>query len=294
MVFTYRTMKKVITTTLLATVLTSTVALAEGRPFDTVQTKDWEYQALMTLVKHGAITDLHGIELGQKTYMRYELTPLISDVVDKRETMNENDRMIAVRLYDLYRRDILNYRVQQEEEQRLKEMKKDAIEGKDIDLGKDEQIVEPEKKILSPKELKEKMDKFSIDDSAIVSGDARIRVSNRGRIDGRTRVQFTIGGRNGSGEAPSALVDYEGRKAIAEADEELKAMKESRIYKDAMKKQKEEARKNKEEIKKKNEEMKKQKAEAKRIAQAEAKKNKEAMKKQREEEKQKQKEASKK
>lgn len=235
--------KKTFGTIVMTMVLGTSLALAEGRPYDTVQVKDWEYQALLTLVKHGAITDLHGIELGERTYKRYELTPLISDVVEKRETMNESDRMLAIRLYDLYRRDILSYRAQEEDAKKLKQ--------EEIQIGKNGELIAAEKKVLSTEELRAKMDKFVIDDSAIVSGDARVRIHNRGRADARTRIQFVLGGKTIANEAPSILEDKEGRAAIEEADKELAALKKSTRKKEGLKKQ--------QEMKKRQEEQKRKK-----------------------------------
>ena len=43
-----------------------TVAQAEANPYGVVSPPNWEYQALMTLVKHGAITDTKGVDLGSR------------------------------------------------------------------------------------------------------------------------------------------------------------------------------------------------------------------------------------
>ena len=54
---------------------------------------DWTYKALKTLVKHGAITDTHGFTFDDSTsYTKDELMPLLDEVVEKREQMNDNDR----------------------------------------------------------------------------------------------------------------------------------------------------------------------------------------------------------
>lgn len=76
-----------------------TAAQAEANPYGVVSPPDWEYQALMTLVRHGAITDTKGVDLGSRAFTRKELIPMMADVVSRRETMNESDRMLALRLY---------------------------------------------------------------------------------------------------------------------------------------------------------------------------------------------------
>ena len=92
------------------------VAQAEANPYSVVRPSDWEYKALMTLVKHGAVTDTKGIELGSRSFTKQELIPLIVDVVTTREVMNESDKMLTLRLYSENRRLIMNYDIEKKAE----------------------------------------------------------------------------------------------------------------------------------------------------------------------------------
>ena len=57
---------------------------------DVITPNDWTYTALQTLIKHGAITDTHGFVFdGSTSYTKDELMPLIDEVVEKREQMND-------------------------------------------------------------------------------------------------------------------------------------------------------------------------------------------------------------
>lgn len=140
-------------------------AMAEHVSSDRISPNDWTYKALMTLEKHGAIRDMKGIALGGKSYTMYELMPLIVDVVDKRETMNESDRMLAVRLYSENRRNIMDYQIEQEDKaQKLKE----ARESGNAYYDKAEaEVSSGEKRMLSQAELDKKMSTFTIDTSAL-------------------------------------------------------------------------------------------------------------------------------
>ena len=134
-----------------------TVAQAEANPYGVVSPPDWEYQALMTLVKHGAITDTKGVDLGSRAFTRQELIPMIADVVSRRDTMNESDRMLAIRLYHENRRAIMNYEIEQEE------AKKAKTEDTSVELGAPIVL----KPALTKQQIQQKMDAFQIDTSAL-------------------------------------------------------------------------------------------------------------------------------
>ena len=129
---------------------------------------DWTYKALKTLVKHGAITDTHGFTFDDSTsYTKAELMPLLDEVVEKREQMNDNDRQFALRIYQENMRDIMDYRIERD--------KKTTKE-----------------RALTDEQIKEKMKKFKIDDSRVkTSGDVRIRYtgSKNGKSKADARVQ---------------------------------------------------------------------------------------------------------
>ena len=129
---------------------------------------DWTYKALKTLVKHGAITDTHGFIFDDSTsYTKTELMPLLDEVVEKREQMNDNDRQFALRIYQENMRDIMDYRIERD---------------KKVTKGR----------ALTDKQIKEKMKKFKIDDSRVkTSGDVRIRYtgSKNGKSQADARVQ---------------------------------------------------------------------------------------------------------
>ena len=136
---------------------------------------DWTYKALKTLVKHGAITDTHGFIFDDSTsYTKTELMPLLDEVVEKREQMNDNDRQFALRIYQENMRDIMDYRIVRD--------KKNTKE-----------------RALTDKQIKEKMKKFKIDDSRVkTSGDVRIRYTGskngKSKADARvqTEMKFTL------------------------------------------------------------------------------------------------------
>ena len=136
---------------------------------------DWTYKALKTLVKHGAITDTHGFIFDDSTsYTKTELMPLLDEVVEKREQMNDNDRQFALRIYQENMRDIMDYRIERD--------KKNTKE-----------------RALTDKQIKEKMKKFKIDDSRVkTNGDVRIRYTGskngKSKTDARvqTEMKFTL------------------------------------------------------------------------------------------------------
>ena len=140
-----------------------------------VTPNDWTYKALKTLVKHGAITDTHGFIFDDSTsYTKTELMPLLDEVVEKREQMNDNDRQFALRIYQENMRDIMDYRIERD--------KKNTKE-----------------RALTDKQIKEKMKKFKIDDSRVkTSGDVRIRYTGskngKSKADARvqTEMKFTL------------------------------------------------------------------------------------------------------
>ena len=129
---------------------------------------DWTYKALKTLVKHGAITNTHGFIFDDSTsYTKTELMPLLDEVVEKREQMNDNDRQFALRIYQENMRDIMDYRIE-----------------------RDKKVTKERE--LTDEQIKEKMKKFKIDDSRVkTNGDVRIRYtgSKNGKSKADARVQ---------------------------------------------------------------------------------------------------------
>lgn len=144
-----------------------------------VTPNDWEYQALQLLHKHGAITDMMGIELDGRTYTRYQLTPLIADVVERRESMNDNDRNTALRLYRDYMDEIRVYTAEQTKAEKARK-NSDKLE----------------KREMTQEEINKKMESFAIDDSRVkVNGDVRIRFDKKDdkeKTDGRVRTEMTV------------------------------------------------------------------------------------------------------
>ncbi len=199
--------KKVAVTALVCMSVSVPVWAAENAS-DEVTPNDWSYKALMTLEKHGAITDMKGISLGTQSYTRSQLTPLVAYVVTKRETMNESDRMLAIRLYSEYRDELMAY-------ERDQEIEAEKAQGKTSG-----------KAVAVPaKNRQTQRDEFRIERNPMkVNGDVRIRFQDGagrgGRTDYRTRVAFVIGG-NGTVAAPDELVDEKGKAALTKADEEL-------------------------------------------------------------------------
>ena len=134
---------------------------------------DWTYKALKTLVKHGAITDTHGFTFDDSTsYTKDELMPLLDEVVEKREQMNDNDRQFALRIYQENMRDVMDYRIERD--------KKDTKE-----------------RALTDEQIKEKMKKFKIDDSRVkTNGDVRIRYTGskngKSKADARVQTEMTF------------------------------------------------------------------------------------------------------
>lgn len=134
---------------------------------------DWTYKALKTLVKHGAITDTHGFIFDDSTsYTKDELMPLLDEVVEKREQMNDNDRQFALRIYQENMRDVMDYRIE-----------------------RDKKVTK--ERALTDEQIKEKMKKFKIDDSRVkTNGDVRIRYTGskngKSKADARVQTEMTF------------------------------------------------------------------------------------------------------
>ena len=134
---------------------------------------DWTYKALKTLVKHGAITNTHGFIFDDSTsYTKTELMPLLDEVVEKREQMNDNDRQFALRIYQENMRDVMDYRIE-----------------------RDKKVTK--ERALTDEQIKEKMKKFKIDDSRVkTNGDVRIRYTGskngKSKADARVQTEMTF------------------------------------------------------------------------------------------------------
>ncbi len=182
-----------------------TVAQAEANPYGVVSPPDWEYQALMTLVKHGAITDTKGVDLGSRAFTRKELIPMMADVVARRETMNESDRMLALRLYNENRRSIMNYEIEQEEAKHGKAQTDGADEGTPIAL-------EP---ALTKEEIQKKMEAFQIDASALPNhGVVQVRTSPQGTSQ-RSHLELVVPSAKKQGNVALQPIDGEVQEAMA-------------------------------------------------------------------------------
>ncbi len=159
------------------------VAQAAANPYSVVSPSDWEYKALMTLVKHGAVTDTKGIDLGSRSFTKQELIPLIYEVVSTREVMNESDKMLTLRLYSENRRLIMNYDIEKEAAKEAAKRGDHKEDGKEIGTPI---VLRP---ALSKEEIRKKMDAFRIDTSALrQQGSVQIHTSqkrkrNRNQLD---------------------------------------------------------------------------------------------------------------
>ena len=144
------------------------VSAAHPGSANLITPNDWTYKALKTLVKHGAITNTHGFIFDDSTsYTKTELMPLLDEVVEKREQMNDNDRQFALRIYQENMRDVMDYRIE-----------------------RDKRVTK--ERALTDEQIKEKMKKFKIDDSRVkTNGDVRIRYtgSKNGKSKADARVQ---------------------------------------------------------------------------------------------------------
>ena len=149
------------------------VSAAHPGSANLITPNDWTYKALKTLVKHGAITDTHGFTFDDSTsYTKDELMPLLDEVVEKREQMNDNDRQFALRIYQENLRDVMDYRIE-----------------------RDKKITE--ERALTDEQIKEKMKKFKIDDSRVkTNGDVRIRYTGskngKSKADARVQTEMTF------------------------------------------------------------------------------------------------------
>ena len=149
------------------------VSAAHPGSANLITPNDWTYKALKTLVKHGAITDTHGFTFDDSTsYTKDELMPLLDEVVEKREQMNDNDRQFALRLYQENMRDVMDYRIE-----------------------RDKKITK--ERTLTDEQIKEKMKKFKIDDSRVkTNGDVRIRYTGskngKSKADARVQTEMTF------------------------------------------------------------------------------------------------------
>ena len=165
------------------------VAQAAANPYGVVRPSDWEYKALMTLVKHGAVTDTKGIELGLRSFTKQELIPLIVDVVATREVMNESDKMLALRLYSENRRLIMNYTIEKDAE---KEAAKAAKRGNHKEDSKEIGTPIVLRPALSKQEIQKKMDAFTIDTSGLrQQGAVQIHTSQK-RKRKRSQLHMVI------------------------------------------------------------------------------------------------------
>lgn len=149
------------------------VSAAHPGSANLITPNDWTYKALKTLVKHGAITDTHGFTFDDSTsYTKDELMPLLDEVVEKREQMNDNDRQFALRIYQENMRDIMDYRIE-----------------------RDKKITK--ERTLTDEQIKEKMKRFKIDDSRVkTNGDVRIRYTGskngKSKADARVQTEMTF------------------------------------------------------------------------------------------------------
>lgn len=182
-----------------------TVAQAEANPYGVVSPPDWEYQALMTLVKHGAITDTKGVDLGSRAFTRHELIPMIADVVSRRDTMNESDKMLAIRLYQENRRAIMNYEIEQEE------AKKAKTDDASVEVGAPIVLLPA----LTKEQIKQKMDAFQIDATALPThGAVSLRTYNQGTIE-RKQLELVVPSVKAEGNITLQPIDEEVQEIMA-------------------------------------------------------------------------------
>ena len=188
------------------------VSAAHPGSANLITPNDWTYKALKTLVKHGAITDTHGFTFDDSTsYTKDELMPLLDEVVEKREQMNDNDRQFALRIYQENMRDVMDYRIERDkkltEERRQKlDEKRVKKSGKDVKVSEKQQesldaatdeVAKLKERALTDEQIKEKMKKFKIDDSRVkTNGDVRIRYTGskdgKSKADARVQTEMTF------------------------------------------------------------------------------------------------------
>ena len=188
------------------------VSAAHTGSANLITPNDWTYKALKTLVKHGAIPDTHGFTFDDSTsYTKDELMPLLDEVVEKREQMNDNDRQFALRIYQENMRDVMDYRIERDKkitEERRQKLDKKRVEksGKDVKVSEKQQesldaatdeVAKPKERALTDEQIKEKMKKFKIDDSRVkTNGDVRIRYTGskngKSKADARVQTEMTF------------------------------------------------------------------------------------------------------
>ena len=188
------------------------VSAAHPGSANLITPNDWTYKALKTLVKHGAITDTHGFTFDDSTsYTKDELMPLLDEVVEKREQMNDNDRQFALRIYQENMRDVMDYRIERDKkitEERRQKLDKKRVEksGKDVKVSEKQQesldaatdeVAKPKERALTDEQIKEKMKRFKIDDSRVkTNGDVRIRYTGskngKSKADARVQTEMTF------------------------------------------------------------------------------------------------------
>ena len=182
-----------------------TVAQAEANPYGVVSPPDWEYQALMTLVKHGAITDTKGVDLGSRAFTRHELIPMIADAVSRRDTMNESDKMLAIRLYHENRRAIMNYEIEQEE------AKKGKADDDAVEVGAPIVLLPA----LTKQQIQQKMESFQIDATALPThGAVSLRTYNQGTTE-RKQLELVVPSVKAEGNITLQPIDEEVQEIMA-------------------------------------------------------------------------------
>ena len=182
-----------------------TVAQAEANPYGVVSPPDWEYQALMTLVKHGAITDTKGVDLGSRAFTRHELIPMIADVVSRRDTMNESDKMLAIRLYHENRRAIMDYEIEQEEAKKVK------TDDASVEVGSPIVLLPA----LTKQQIQQKMDAFQIDATALPThGAVSLRTYNQGTTE-RKQLELVVPSVKAEGNITLQPIDEEVQEIMA-------------------------------------------------------------------------------
>ncbi|MCF0156219.1 MAG: flagellar FliJ family protein, partial [Veillonella sp.] len=117
--------------------LTGSLAVGTAMASDfneVVPADNWTYEAVQTLVKHGALKDTMGLDLSAgKTYTRAQLAPLMAYITEHREQMNDNDKDMALKLYREYQDEVMAYNVAKtKREKALKKQEQDrkALEKK--------------------------------------------------------------------------------------------------------------------------------------------------------------------
>lgn len=169
----------------------------------TLTPNSWDYKALKTLVKHGSITDLHGLtDFGQQSYTREEVVPLIMDAIDHKDKMNDNDKFLVERLESAYDNDIRSAKWDkmhaEEAADEAAQNTKTVSADEQARLDSAAEVSGLERHQMSKKEVDKKMENFTIDDSRVkVNGDVRIRYSGgnnfNSKTDTRTRVEMKVG-----------------------------------------------------------------------------------------------------